>query len=80
VRKMASLNASKLGLRDRGQLRPGDFADVAIFDPAKVIDKSTYAAPFAYNEGIEFVIVNGRVVLDGGKHTGEMPGRALRRK
>jgi N-acyl-D-amino-acid deacylase len=80
VRKMTSLNASKFGLRDRGQLRPGDFADVAIFDSAKVIDKSTYAAPFAYNEGIEFVIVNGRVVLDGGKHTGEMPGRALRRK
>jgi N-acyl-D-aspartate/D-glutamate deacylase len=80
VRKMTSLNAAKLGIRDRGQLRLGDFADVTVFDPASVIDKSTYTAPFAYNEGIEYVIVNGKVVLDRDKHTGEMPGRALRRK
>jgi N-acyl-D-amino-acid deacylase len=80
VRKMTSLNAAKLGLKDRGQLRAGDFADVTIFDPATVIDKSTYTAPFAYNEGIEYVIVNGQVVLDRGKHTDAMPGRALRHK
>ena len=80
VRKMTSLNAAKLGIRDRGLLRPGDFADVTIFDPETVIDKSTYTAPFAYNEGIEFVIVNGQVVLDRGKHTGAMPGKSLRRK
>ena len=79
VRKMTSLNAAKVGLRDRGLLRPGDFADVTIFDPATVIDKSTYTAPFAYNDGIEFVIVNGQVVLDRGKHTDAMPGRALRK-
>jgi N-acyl-D-aspartate/D-glutamate deacylase len=53
---------------------------VTIFDAAKVIDKSTYTAPFAYNEGIEYVVVNGQVVLDRGKHTDAMPGRALRRK
>jgi N-acyl-D-amino-acid deacylase len=80
VRKMTSLNASKLGIRDRGLLRPGDFADVTVFDPARVIDKSTYTAPFAYPEGIEFVVVNGQVVLDRGKHTGATPGKALRRK
>ena len=80
VRKMTSLNTAKLGLKDRGLLRVGDFADVTIFDPEKVIDKSTYSAPFAYNEGIEFVIVNGQVVLDRGKHLGAMPGKALRRK
>jgi N-acyl-D-aspartate/D-glutamate deacylase len=61
-------------------LRAGHFADVTIFDAEKVIDKSTYTAPFAYNEGIEYVIVNGQVVLDRGKHTGAMPGRALRHK
>jgi N-acyl-D-aspartate/D-glutamate deacylase len=80
VRKMTSLNAAKLGIRDRGLLRAGHFADVTIFDAEKVIDKSTYTAPFAYNEGIEYVIVNGQVVLDRGKHTGAMPGRALRHK
>ena len=79
VRKMTSLNAAKLGIRDRGLLRPGDFADVTVFDPERVIDKSTYTAPFAYNEGIEYVIVNGQVVLERGKHTGAMPGKAIRR-
>ncbi len=65
-------------MRDRGLLRAGDFADVTVFNPDTVIDKSTYTAPFAYNEGIEFVVVNGQVVLDRGKHTDAMPGRALR--
>ncbi|MBI1323251.1 amidohydrolase family protein [bacterium] len=78
VRKMTSANAAKVGLKDRGTLRPGVFGDITIFDPATVIDKSTYTAPFAYNEGIEYVIVNGQVVLEKGTHTGAMPGRALR--
>jgi N-acyl-D-aspartate/D-glutamate deacylase len=79
VRKMTSLNAQKIGLRDRGVLRPGAFADVTIFDPRKVIDRATYLDPFHYNEGIEVVIVNGRLVLDrGGRHTGARPGRVLR--
>jgi N-acyl-D-aspartate/D-glutamate deacylase len=80
VRKMTSLNAAKLGIRDRGLVRAGDYADVTIFDAEKVIDKSTYTAPFAYSEGIEYVVVNGHVVLERGKHTGAIPGRALRRK
>lgn len=79
VRKMTSLNANKIGLRDRGTLRVGAFADVTIFDAGKVIDGATYPAPFHYGTGIEYVIVNGHVVLERGKHTGATPGRALRR-
>ena len=80
VRKMTSLNAAKLGLRDRGTLRAGAFADVTLFNPARVIDRSTFEKPFQYGEGIEYVVVNGRVVLDRGKPTGERPGRSLRRE
>lgn len=79
VRKMTSLNAAKLGIQDRGLLRPGNFADLTLFDAAKVIDRATYTSPFQYSEGIAYVIVNGRLVLDQGKHTGARPGRALRR-
>jgi len=80
VRKMTSLNAARLGLADRGTLRPGAIADVTIFDPDRVIDHSTYEKPFAYPSGIERVIVNGTPVLEpGGKHTGAKPGRSIRR-
>jgi N-acyl-D-aspartate/D-glutamate deacylase len=78
VRKMTSLNAAKLGLRDRGLLRPGGYADITLFDPGRVIDRSTYADPFHYADGIAVVIVNGQVVLENGGHTGAKPGRALR--
>lgn len=80
VRKMTSLNANRLGISDRGLLKPGMFADVTIFDAGHVIDKATYTEPFQYNEGIEYVIVNGQVVLDRGKHTGALPGKALRKR
>src|SRR5262249_14951230 len=80
IRKMTSQNAAKLGIFDRGVLRPGFYADVTLFDPARVIDKATYISPFQYSEGIEYVIVNGQLVLDRGKHTGAKPGKALRRK
>lgn len=79
VRKMTSANATKLGLRDRGLIRPGGLADVTLFDPDRVVDRSTYEAPFAYSEGIDTVIVNGTVVLDRGQPTGARPGRALRK-
>jgi N-acyl-D-amino-acid deacylase len=79
VRKMTSLNAAKAGLRDRGLLRVGQYADVTVFDPKTILDRSTYTEPFQYSEGIEYVIVNGKVVLDRGKHTGARPGRALKR-
>jgi N-acyl-D-aspartate/D-glutamate deacylase len=80
VRKMTSLNAAKLGITDRGLLRPGQYADVTLFDAERVIDKSTYTSPFQYSEGIEYVVVNGAVVLEKGKHTGSRPGRALRHR
>jgi N-acyl-D-aspartate/D-glutamate deacylase len=79
VRKMTALNAAKLGLRDRGLLRPGAYADLTLFDPARVIDRSTYERPFRYGAGIEYVVVNGELVLERGRHTGARPGRALRR-
>jgi N-acyl-D-aspartate/D-glutamate deacylase len=78
IRKMTSQNAIKIGVMDRGLLRPGMYADITLFEPERVIDRSTYTEPFQYSEGIEYVVVNGQVVLDRGKHTGARPGRALR--
>ncbi len=78
VRKMTSMNATKIGMMDRGLLRQGQFADITIFDPATVIDQSTYLEPFQYNRGIETVVVNGKVLLRKGVSTGQRPGRALR--
>ncbi len=78
MRKMTSQNAVKIGVYDRGLLRPGNYADITLFDPERVIDRATYAEPFRYSEGIEYVIVNGQVVLERGQHTGARPGRALR--
>jgi N-acyl-D-amino-acid deacylase len=80
IRKMTSLNAAKLGIQDRGILKPGMYADITIFDPESVIDKSTYTDPFHYNEGIEYVVVNGQLVIDKGKHTGAKPGKTLRHR
>ena len=78
VRKMTSLNAAKVGLSGRGLLEPGRFADITLFDPERIIDRSTYAEPFHYAEGIEDVLVNGVLVLEHGRPTDERPGRALR--
>jgi N-acyl-D-aspartate/D-glutamate deacylase len=78
VRKMTSLNAAKLGIRERGLVRAGQYADLTLFDPQHVLDKATYTTPFAYSEAVEYVLVNGQVVLEKGKHTGARPGRALR--
>lgn len=79
VRKMTSMNAQKLGQHERGLLRPGNFADITVFDPERIRDRATYIEPFQYGEGIEYVIVNGTVVLNRGQHTGARPGVALRR-
>jgi N-acyl-D-aspartate/D-glutamate deacylase len=78
IRKMTSLNAAKIGITDRGLLRPGQFADVVVFDPDRVIDRSTYLEPFQFSEGIDVVVVNGKVVLEGGRITDARPGKALR--
>ncbi|HEU5251334.1 MAG TPA: D-aminoacylase [Thermoanaerobaculia bacterium] len=77
VRKMTSLPASRMGLADRGIVRPGMAADVVAFDPATVRERSTYADPLHYSEGIPFVCVNGELVVDGGRITGARPGRPL---
>jgi dihydroorotase/N-acyl-D-amino-acid deacylase len=77
IRKMTSLPASRMGLTDRGILRPGMAADVVAFDPATVRDRSTYADPLHYSEGIPYVCVNGQLVVDGGKITEARPGRPL---
>lgn len=79
IRKMTSLPARKLGILDRGLLRPGMWADVVIFDPATVIDRATYDDPIQYPEGIRHVLVNGEVVVEEGEHTGARPGRVLKK-
>ncbi|HET6380125.1 MAG TPA: D-aminoacylase [candidate division Zixibacteria bacterium] len=79
VRRMTGAPADRLGLRDRGLLRDGYAADLVVFDPARVRARATHDEPRQFPEGIEHVIVNGRVVVDGGRHTGATPGRALRR-
>lgn len=78
VRKMTSLAASRVGIMDRGILRPGMMADIAVFDPATVQDVATYTDPLRYSAGIKDVLVNGRAVVLDGKITDERPGRALR--
>jgi len=79
VRKMASLPAQKLGLRDRGLIREGMAADITIFDPEKVVDKASYADPHQYSIGIEYVLVNGKITIERGKHTGASVGKVLRK-
>jgi N-acyl-D-amino-acid deacylase len=77
IRKMTSFAAQINGLTDRGLLRPGMAADIAIFDPDKIADQATYEDPLQYSVGVEYVIVNGTVVLKQGQHTGSKPGRVL---
>lgn len=78
IRKMTSLPAQTLGLPDRGLLRDGYKADIVVFDPATVHSPATIEHPKQFPIGIEYVIVNGQLVIDGGEHTGALPGRALR--
>jgi N-acyl-D-aspartate/D-glutamate deacylase len=77
VRKMTSLPASRMGLADRGIVRPGMLADLVAFDPETVKDKATFDDPLQYSEGIPYVAVNGELVVDEGRITAARPGRAL---
>ena len=77
VRKMTSANAAKIRQFDRGLLRPGQWADVTVFNAATVIDHATFEKPHQYSTGIEYVLVNGEVVLERGRHTGARPGKIL---
>jgi len=78
VRKMTSLAASRVGLMDRGILRPGMFADVTVFDPNSIKDVATFQEPMHYSVGVKYVFVNGRPVIWDGAITQERPGRPLR--
>lgn len=79
VHKMTGGSATALGLSDRGWLRPGMRADIAVFDPSRIADVATYEKPHQYATGVSTVVVNGDVVIDAGEHTGALPGRVLRR-
>ena len=78
IHKMTGGPAARVGLRDRGLIKEGMFADVTIFDPAKVIDKATFDSPNQYPVGIEYVLVNGKISVDQGKRTTALAGRVLR--
>lgn len=78
VRRLTSLPAGNLGIKDRGSLKPGYLADVVVFDPAAIQDHATFAKPHAYSTGVRDVFVNGVPVLVDGKHTGATPGRVVR--
>jgi N-acyl-D-amino-acid deacylase len=77
IRKMTSLPAKRVGWKDRGIIREGAFADVVLFNPDNVIDRSTFSSPFALPTGIEKVFVNGTLVWSSDKPTGARPGRVL---
>ena len=78
VRKTTSLPAQKLGIRDRGLLREGMWADIVVLDPQTIADKATEDQPYLYPEGIEYVLVNGEVTVQQGEHTGALAGHVLR--
>jgi N-acyl-D-amino-acid deacylase len=79
IRKMTSFPAQRLGIQDRGVLRDGMNADITVFDPNSVRAPATRTNPKQFPIGIEYVIVNGVPVIDGGRHTGALPGRAVRK-
>ncbi len=78
IRKMTSLAAQRVGLADRGLLKPGMYADITVFDPATIIDRATFEEPSQVSTGVSYVIVNGVPVIDAGRLTRALPGRALR--
>ena len=72
--------AQRFGLLDRGLLRPGMCADITIFDPDTIIDKSTYQEPHQFPEGINYVIVNGQIAVENGKYISVLAGETLRKE
>jgi N-acyl-D-amino-acid deacylase len=78
VRRLSALPAANLKLKRRGQLKPGYFADVIVFDPLEVRDHATFEQPHQYSTGMQHVFVNGKQVLRNGEHTGALPGRVVR--
>jgi len=80
IRKMTSFPAQRFGLMDRGVLRPGAWADVVVFDLERIHDRATNLYPHRYPAGIDYVFVNGVLVVEGEKHTGALPGKVLRHR
>ena len=78
VRKMTSLVANRLGLKDRGVLREGNWADMVVFNPKTIKNNATWENPCRYPDGIPYVIINGQMVIDESEHTGALPGRVLK--
>jgi dihydroorotase/N-acyl-D-amino-acid deacylase len=78
IHKMTGLPAANVGLKERGLVREGYFADLTIFDPKTIIDRATFEEPNQYPMGINYVIVNGQIEVDNGKRTGALAGRPLR--
>jgi N-acyl-D-amino-acid deacylase len=78
IRRLTSFPAENLKIKERGSLKPGYFADIAVFDPASIIDHATFAEPHQYSTGMVHVFVNGAQVLKDGEHTGALPGRVVR--
>lgn len=79
INKMTLKPAQKVGIKERGLLQSGYFADIVIFDPETVIDRASYENPYQYSQGIEYVIINGKLVIDAGVHTGELAGKVLKK-
>ena len=79
VRKMTSYPALRVGISDRGLIKDGMKADLVVFDAEEIRAHATRRRPKEMSTGIEYVVVNGQVVIDGGEHTGALAGRALRR-
>ena len=79
VRKLSGMPAEKLGLKGRGYIKEGLFADMVIFDPSTIIDTATFEDPYRFPKGIEHVLVNGRFAVRDGKLTGERAGRIQRK-
>ena len=79
IRKMTSFPAQRLGILDRGLLRENNWADIVIFNPKTIIDKATFLDPHQFPVGIEFVIVNGDLVVSKGEHQTNLPGKVLRK-
>jgi len=80
LRKMTVMPADRLGLSAKGRIAVGADADITVFDPAHIIDKATFEKPAQYSEGIPYVLVNGRLVVNAGKlDETSFPGRGVRR-
>jgi N-acyl-D-amino-acid deacylase len=80
IKKITLIPAARFGFEKRGVLRPGNFADLVVFDPDQIEDTATWVEPHQYPVGIEYVIVNGQVAVEHNRHTGRLPGRILKKK